>query len=41
MTNPSSNAQPVSAIFEEVAKGDGIPVREACHEDIVWMSKAA
>jgi len=32
MTNPSSNAQPVSAIVEEVAKGD---------EDIVWMSKPA
>jgi ketosteroid isomerase-like protein len=39
MTDPSSNAQRVPANFEAVAKGDGIPVWEACHEDIVWMSK--
>ena len=38
MTKPSSNAQLVSAIFEEVAKGNGAPFWEACHEDIVWRT---
>ena len=38
MTNLSSNAQLVSAIFEEVAKGNGAPFWEACHEDIVWRT---
>ena len=38
MTKPSSNAQLVSAIFEEVAKGNGALFWEACHEDIVWRT---
>ena len=41
MTNVSSNAQLVSAIFEEVAKGNGAPFWEACHEDIVWRTIGA
>jgi ketosteroid isomerase-like protein len=38
MTTLSSNAQLVSTIFEEVAKGNGAPFWEACHEDIVWRT---
>ena len=38
MTKLSSNAQLVSAIFEEVAQGNGAPFWEACHEDIVWRT---
>ena len=38
MTTLSSNAQLVSTIFEEVAKGNGAPFWEACHDDIVWRT---
>jgi ketosteroid isomerase-like protein len=38
VTKLSPNAQLVSAIFEEVAKGNGAPFWEACHEDIVWRT---
>lgn len=34
----SPNAQLVSAIFEEVARGNGAPFWEACHEDLVWRT---
>lgn len=36
MNNPSPNAQLVPAIFDEVAKGNGGPFLDACHEDMVW-----
>ena len=36
MTRLSSNAQLVSAIFEEVAKGNGAPFWDACHDDVAW-----
>ena len=35
MTQLSPNAQLVSAIFEELARGNGAPFWEACHEDVV------
>src|ERR1700712_1544262 len=38
MTMLSPNALLVSTIFEEVAKGNGAPFWEACHEDIVWRT---
>ena len=38
MAKLSLNAQLVSAIFEEVAKGNGAPFWEACHDDIVWRT---
>jgi ketosteroid isomerase-like protein/ribosomal protein S18 acetylase RimI-like enzyme len=38
MTKPSANARLVSAIFEEVAKGNGAPFWKACHDDIVWRT---
>jgi ketosteroid isomerase-like protein len=38
MTALSPNAQLVSAIFEEVSKGNGAPFLEACHEDVVWRT---
>jgi len=38
MANLSLNAQLVSDIFEEVAKGNGAPFWEACHDDIVWRT---
>lgn len=41
MTKLSPNAQLVSAIFEEVARRNGAPFWEACHEDIVWRTIGA
>lgn len=38
MTKLSRNAQLISDIFEEVAKGNGAPFWEACHDDIVWRT---
>jgi len=38
MTKLSPNAQLVSAIFEEVARGNGAAFWEACHDDIVWRT---
>jgi len=34
----SPNAQLVSDIFEEVAKGNGAPFWDACHDDVVWRT---
>lgn len=34
----SPNAQLVSLIFEEIAKGNGVPFWEACHDDVVWRT---
>jgi uncharacterized protein len=38
MTQLSPNAQLVCAIFDEVAKGNGAPFWEACHDDVVWRT---
>lgn len=38
MTKLSRNAQLVSDIFDEVAKGNGVPFWDACHDDIVWRT---
>ena len=38
MIPPSANAQLVSAVFEEVAKGNGAPFWDACHDDVVWRT---
>ena len=38
MPTLSSNAQLVSDIFEEVAKGNGVPFWEACHDEVVWRT---
>jgi ketosteroid isomerase-like protein len=38
MSTLSANAQLVSAIFEEVSKGNGAPFWEACHDDLVWRT---
>ena len=38
MDKLSPNAQLVSGIFEELAKGNGAPFWEACHDDIVWRT---
>jgi len=38
MRNLSANAQLASAIFDEVAKGNGAPFWEACHDDVVWRT---
>ena len=37
-TQLSPNAQLVSTVFEEVAKGNGAPFWEACHDDLVWRT---
>ena len=34
----SSNARLVSTIFDEVAKGNGAPFWEACHDELVWRT---
>jgi ketosteroid isomerase-like protein len=41
MPKLSPNAQLVTDIFEEVAKGNGAPFWEACHDDIVWRTIGA
>ena len=38
MRQLSPNAQLVSDIFDEVAKGNGAPFWEACHDDVVWRT---
>ncbi len=38
MSNLSPNARLVSAIFDEVAKGNGAPFWEACDDAIVWRT---
>ena len=38
MSSLSPNAQLVSAIFDEVAKGNGTPFWEACSDDLVWRT---
>ena len=38
MTKLSPNAQLVAAIFAEVAKGNGGPFWEACHDDVIWRT---
>ena len=38
MTTLSPNARTVTAAFEEIAKGNGAPFWEACHDDIVWRT---
>ena len=38
MGNLSPNATLVSAIFEEVAKGNGAPFWEACSDEVVWRT---
>jgi hypothetical protein len=38
MSKLSRNAQLVSDIFAEVAKGNGAPFWEACHDDVVWRT---
>lgn len=38
MRSLSPNAQLVSDIFAEVARGNGAPFWAACHEDVVWRT---
>ena len=38
MSHLSPNAQLVSTIFEEVAKGNGAPFWEACSDQLVWRT---
>ena len=38
MRNLSPNAQLVSDIFDEVAKGNGAAFWEACSDDVVWRT---
>lgn len=38
MSNMSTNAALVSAIFDELAKGNGKPFWESCHDQIVWRT---
>lgn len=38
MRKLSPNAQLVSDVFEEIAKGNGKPFWEACHQDVVWRT---
>lgn len=38
MTNKSINAALVTAIFDELAKGNGKPFWEACHDQLVWRT---
>jgi len=38
MSSLSPNAQIVSTIFDEVAKGNGAPFWEACRDDVVWRT---
>jgi uncharacterized protein len=38
MPKLSPNAQLVSDIFDEVAKGNGAPFWAACHDDVVWRT---
>jgi len=38
MKTLSPNARLVSSIFDELAKGNGAPFWEACHDDVVWRT---
>ena len=38
MTNFSPNAQLITAIFNDLAKGNGASFWEACSDDIVWRT---
>ena len=38
MTSLSPNARLVSQIFEEVARGNGAPFWDACHDDLIWRT---
>lgn len=38
MSTLSPNAQLVSQIFDNVARGNGAPFWEACHDDLVWRT---
>lgn len=38
MNSLSPNAQLVSDVFAEVAKGNGAPFWKACHDDLVWRT---
>lgn len=38
MSNLSKNVALVSAIFDELAKGNGKPFWDACHEQLVWRT---
>src|SRR4051812_33908440 len=38
MSQRSPNAQLVCDVFAEVAKGNGAPFWEACHDDMVWRT---
>ena len=38
MAEHSANAKLVTAIFNEVAKGNGAPFWDACDDDIVWRT---
>ena len=38
MRSLSPNAQLVSGVFEEIAKGNGAPFWEACHDYVVWRT---
>jgi uncharacterized protein len=34
----SANARLVTTIFDEVARGNGTPFWDACHDDLVWRT---
>jgi ketosteroid isomerase-like protein len=36
--NQSPNAQLVAHLFDEVAKGNGAPFWDACHDDLLWRT---
>jgi ketosteroid isomerase-like protein len=38
MSTPSTNASLIAAIFEELAKGNGAPFWNACHDELVWRT---
>ena len=38
MRTLSRNAKFVSGVFDEIAKGNGAPFWEACHDDVVWRT---
>src|SRR5512147_1557702 len=38
ITKLSRNAQLVSDVFDQVAKGNGAPFWDACHDDVVWRT---
>ena len=38
MLSLSSNAQLVTQIFDEIAKGNSLPFWEACHDGVIWRT---